>query len=144
MRSALLQVAFVNRAIDEAAPRSPLHGLQHIKDPSDQIQLVYISLMEFFLLNRRQHLCASDIVALHEAAKSLLNNLNEVLPERTGSSADGEPVGWNFWKAHSVLHAYLERLLFGWSEVTSTQGAERAHKVCIVFHIVFKHFFITS
>ena len=132
MRPASLQVAFVNQAIDEAAPRSPLHGLRHIEDPSDQIQLVYIALMDFFLLNRRQHLCESDIVALHEAAKSLLDILNEVLPERTGTGgsaladADSEPVGWNFWKAHSVMHAYLERLLFGWSEVTSTQIG-RAH-----------------
>ena len=124
------QVNFVNKCIDEAPHGSTLHDLDHISDPSDQIQLIWIVWMDYFMLNRRQNLCERDISRLHEAAKSLLDNLNTHLPERTGSAAaDGEPAGWNFWKAHSILHASLDRLLFGWSEITSTQGAERAHKV---------------
>ena len=63
------QVNFVNRCIDEAAHGSTLHDLDHISDPSDQIQLIWIVWMDYFMLNRRQNLCEREISRLHEAAK---------------------------------------------------------------------------
>ena len=35
--------------------------------------------------------------------------------------------GWNFEKAHSILHKVLEIVMWGWSELTSCQGPEHAH-----------------
>ena len=72
------QVNFVNKCIDEAPQGSTLHDLDHISDPSDQIQLIWIMWMDYFMLNRRQNLCERDISRLHEAAKSLLDNLNKI------------------------------------------------------------------
>ena len=44
------------------------------------------------------------------------------MPDRTGG-----PQGWNFEKAHSVLHKVRDILLFGWSENFSHQGPEHGH-----------------
>ena len=35
--------------------------------------------------------------------------------------------GWNFEKAHSILHKVHEIVMWGWSENTSCQGPEHAH-----------------
>jgi hypothetical protein len=44
------------------------------------------------------------------------------MPYRTGG-----PEGWNFEKAHSILHKVRDILLFGWSENFSHQGPEHGH-----------------
>ena len=48
--------------------------------------------------------------------------LNEHLPDRVGGAQ-----GWNFEKAHSILHKVREIVMWGWSENTSCQGPEHAH-----------------
>ena len=124
------QVEYVNGII--ASSRPPLRDAIPLVDPSPRFQVVLTKWMDFFMLNRKQHLCESDISTLHEKAKDLLGVLNEVLPDRTGSMhGDGTKVGWNIWKAHVVLHQAMERMLYCYSETTSAQGAESAHKVNI-------------
>jgi hypothetical protein len=44
------------------------------------------------------------------------------MPDRTGG-----PKGWNFEKAHSILHKARDILLFGWSENFAHQGPEHGH-----------------
>jgi hypothetical protein len=39
----------------------------------------------------------------------------------------GGAQGWNFEKAHSILHKVREIIMCGWSENTSCQGPEHAH-----------------
>ncbi len=39
----------------------------------------------------------------------------------------GGAQGWNFEKAHSILHKVREIVMWGWSENTSCQGPEQAH-----------------
>jgi len=124
------QVEYINEMIAKSPVGSSLRNVQPLEDPSASYQVVLATWLEFFLLNRRQHLCESDIVALHEKARNLLRLLNEVMPERTGSTLpDGTLLGWNLWKAHVVLHQAMERMMYGYSEITSAQGSESAHKV---------------
>ena len=52
----------------------------------------------------------------------LLDLLKENMPYRTGGAE-----GWNFEKAHSILHKVRDILLFGWSENFSHQGPEHGH-----------------
>ena len=46
----------------------------------------------------------------------LLELLKSNLPERTGGAE-----GWNFEKAHSILHKVREILIFGWLKNYSTK-----------------------
>ena len=125
------QVQFINQKIDEAQSGSRLYGLRHIRDPSDDVQTVHIAWMEFYMFSRRQRLNEDDVADLHARAVNLLETVKRLLPERTGTmDRSGEMMGWNFAKAHSVLHIASYRLMHGYSEFTSTQGAEHAHKVC--------------
>ncbi len=93
--------------------------------------MVLAKWLNLFLLNRKQHLSESEIVLLHELAVDMLETVKQVLPERTGSKMPGsdECTGWNFWKAHTLLHLAMDRMSHGYSETTSAQGAECAHKV---------------
>ena len=59
---------------------------------------------------------------LHQQSKALLEALKEHLPDRVGGAK-----GWNFEKAHSILHKVREIVMWGWSENTSCQGPEHAH-----------------
>ncbi len=59
---------------------------------------------------------------LHALSVELLEVLKENMPYRTGG-----PEGWNFEKAHSILHKVRDILLFGWSENFSHQGPEHGH-----------------
>ena len=141
------QVQFINQKIDEARPGSRLYGLRHIRDPSDDVQMVHIAWMQFFMFSRRQRLNEDDVAELHARAVHLLETVKRLLPERTGTmDRSGEMMGWNFAKAHSVLHIASYRLMHGYSEFTSTQGAEHAHKVCIQLKIpvfeCFRIFFV--
>jgi len=74
------------------------------------------------MLSREWNLSVSDLSKLHTLSKGLLNALNKHLPDRVGGA-----VGWNFEKAHSILHKVREIVMWGWSENTSCQGPEHAH-----------------
>ena len=115
----LLQVKFVNAAIDAAGPGSPLYGLQHIKGPSDEIIEVHLAALKWNVLQRRFGLVASELATLQSRSVELLELLQSNLPDRTGGAE-----GWNFEKAHSILHKVREIILFGWSENYSTQVSE--------------------
>lgn len=129
------QIEYINRKIDEAQRGSRLYGLRHVNDPSDDVQTVHIAWMEFFMWSRKQRLNEDDVATLHARAVDLLETVKRLLPERTGTTdRGGQPIGWNFAKAHSVLHIASYRLMHGYSEFTSTQGAEQAHKVGSVFY----------
>ena len=64
----------------------------------------------------------SDLQDLHRKSMSLLELLKSHLPDRVGGAQ-----GWNFEKAHSILHKVREIVMWGWSENTSCQGPEHVH-----------------
>ena len=108
---------FVNDRIAAARAGMPLHGVQPIKDPSDEIVEVHLAALKWNILQRRFGLVASDLVQLQSSSAELLELLKSNLPDKTGEAA-----GWNFEKAHSILHKVREILLYGWSENFSTQA----------------------
>jgi len=118
----LCQVEFLNAAIDRAPRSKRLHGLHHVSDPSDQIVEVLIQCMEWNIMTRRRSIPESELPELHQAAVNLLELLKKNLPDKCG-----EESGWNFEKAHSILHKVREIVLWGNSDNTSCQGAEHAH-----------------
>ena len=65
---------------------------------------------------RRFGLTAEGLDKLHEMSVELLELLKENIPEKTGKES-----GWNFEKAHSILHKVREIAMFGWTENYSTQ-----------------------
>ena len=120
----------MNDQIDSARRGTPLHGIPRIQDPSDNMQIVHIAWMDFFLLNRKPVLSETEIASVHSKAIDLLEKLKEYLPERPSShGGKGEISGWNVWKAHDLLHQAMYRMKYGRAEVTSAQGAESAHRV---------------
>ena len=110
------QVKFVNDAIDSARSGSPLYKLPHIRDPSDEIVAVHLAALKWNVLQRRFGLVASELAALQRSSVELLELLKSNLPIREGGKQ-----GWNFEKAHSILHKVREIILHGWSENYSTQ-----------------------
>jgi len=118
----LSQVAFINAEIDRAPRGSRLHRLAHVSDPSDQIVEVLIQCMEWNIMTRRRSIPESDLPEMQQAAVDLLELLKKNLPDKCG-----EESGWNFEKAHSILHKVREIVLWGNSDNTSCQGAEHAH-----------------
>ena len=119
----LSQVEFLNTAIDQAPRGSLLHGLAHVSDPSDQIVEVLIKCMEWNIMTRRRSIPESELPEVHKAAVDLLEVLKKNLPDKSG-----EESGWNFEKAHSILHKVREIVLWGNSDNTSCQGAEQAYR----------------
>ena len=75
-------------------------------------------------------LVAADLERLQSSSAELLDLLKLNLPERTGAAE-----GWNFEKAHSILHKVREIVLFGWSENYSTQVNATIH-IRIAYYIV--------
>ena len=116
------QVTFVNDAIRKAQPRSKLFGLAPIADPSDEIIEVLQAALRWDMQQRNFGLTAVGLDKLHALSIELLELLKENMPYRTGG-----PEGWNFEKAHSILHKVRDILLFGWSENFSHQGPEHGH-----------------
>ncbi len=116
------QVIFVNYAISKALPGSKLHGLAPIVDPSDEIIEVLLAALRWDMQQLRFGLTAVGLGKLHALSVELLELRKENMPHRTGG-ADG----WNFEKAHSILHKVRDILLFGWSENFSHQGSEHGH-----------------
>jgi hypothetical protein len=117
-----LQVRFVNDAIRKAQIGTKLHGLDPIVDPSDEIIEVLLSALRWDMQQRRFGLNAEGLDKLHALSVELLELLKENMPDRTGGAQ-----GWNFEKAHSILHKVRDILLFGWSENFSHQGPEHGH-----------------
>jgi hypothetical protein len=117
-----MQVLFVNEAIRKAQPGSPLHGLAPIVDPSDEIIEVLLAALRWDMQQRRFGLTAEGLEKLHALSVELLDLLQENMPDRTGGVK-----GWNFEKAHSILHKVRDILLLGWSENFSHQGPEHSH-----------------
>jgi len=125
-------VKFVNDRIAAARAGMPLHGVQPIKDPSDEIIEVHLAALKWNILQRRFGLVASDLVQLQSSSAELLELLKSNLPDKTGEAA-----GWNFEKAHSILHKVREILLYGWSENFSTQAIV-LHFICdVIYDIIY-------
>ena len=99
-----------------------MYKLPLLEDPSNEITEVLVKSLEWNMLSWECSLCVSDLSQLHQLSKGLLKTLNEHLPDRVGGA-----MGWNFEKAHSILHKVREIIMWGWSENTSCQGPEHAH-----------------
>jgi hypothetical protein len=74
------------------------------------------------MLSREWNVSVRDLQGLHRKSVSLLEMLKTHLPDRVDWAQ-----GWNFEKAHSILHKVREIVMWGWSENTSCQGPEQAH-----------------
>jgi hypothetical protein len=59
---------------------------------------------------------------LHRKSILLLELLKTHFPDQVGGAQ-----GWNFEKAHNILHKVHKIVMWGWSENTSCQGPEHAH-----------------
>ena len=118
----VFQVADINGKIKAAGRESPLYKLPLLEDPSNEIAEVLVKSVEWNMLSREWNLSVSDLSELHKLSKGLLEALNTHLPDRVGGAK-----GWNFEKAHSILHKVREIIMWGWSENTSCQGPEHAH-----------------
>ena len=118
----VFQVADINGKIKAAGRDSPLYRLPLLEDPSNEIAEVLVKSVEWNMLSREWNLSVSDLSELHKLSKGLLEALNTHLQDRVGGAK-----GWNFEKAHSILHKVREIVMWGWSENTSCQGPEHAH-----------------
>lgn len=93
------QVSFINNRIRSALPGSPLYGKALVKDPSDRLIEVHLAALKWNLQQRRFGLDAEDCEKLQQMSIELLELLKSNMPEKTGEAS-----GWNFEKAHSILH----------------------------------------
>ncbi len=59
------------------------------------------------MLSRECRLCVSELSQLHQLSKGLLKTINKHLPDRVGGA-----MGWNFEKAHSILHKFREIVMW--------------------------------
>ena len=73
---------------------------------------------------RRFGLTVEGLDKLQAMSVELLELLKANMPHKTG-----EKSGWNFEKAHCILHKVREIIMFGWTENFSTQGPEHCHIV---------------
>jgi len=87
-----------------------------ISDPSEKLIEVHLAALKWNMQQRRFGLTAEGVDKLHNMSVELLELLKRNMPEKTG-----EESGWNFEKAHSILHKVREIVLFGWTENFSTQ-----------------------
>ncbi len=95
----MYQVKLINDAIDNAKKGSPLRGLPHVSDSSDEVVEVLIQCMDWNIASRQSRIPESELPDLHQKAVALLDLLQQNLPDKTGEKAK-----WNFEKAHSILH----------------------------------------
>ena len=74
----------INARIDAAAEGEPLHGLDHVVDPSTDMIRVVNSFADFCTLARRFDTCSLTLHVLAERVKSLQEILLEVMPDKSG------------------------------------------------------------
>ena len=74
--------------------------------------------MEWNIGSRLRQISDTDLADLQEMAVDLLDLLKSNLPGKCG-----EKGGWNFDKAHSILHKVSEIIMWGNSDNTSCQRA---------------------
>jgi hypothetical protein len=123
----IYQVYELNKKISAASKErdSPLFNVPPVADPSNEIT-VLVEALKWNMLSREWNMSVSDLQELHRKSVSLLEMLRTYLPDRVGGAQ-----GWNFEKAHSILHKKREIVMWGWSENTSCQlqcqGPEHAH-----------------
>ena len=120
----IYQVYELNQKIRAASKdrNAPLFNVPPVVDPSNEIAEVLVEALEWNMMSREWNVSVSDLRALHRKSVSLLELLKAHLPDRVGGAQ-----GWNFEKAHSILHKVREIVMWGWSENTSCQGPEHAH-----------------
>ena len=120
----ICQVIELNKKINAASKdrNSPLFNVPPVVDPSNEIAEVLVEALEWNMMSREWNVTVSDLQDLHRKSVSLLEMLKSHLPDRVGGAK-----GWNFEKAHSILHKVREIVMWGWSENTSCQGPEHAH-----------------
>ena len=82
--------------------------------------------MEWNIGSCLRRISDTDLADLQEMAVDLLDLLKSNLPDKCG-----EKGGWNFDKAHSILHKVREIIMWGNSDNTSCQSAEHADIVLI-------------
>ena len=80
--------------------------------------------LKWNMQQRRFGLTVEGVDKLQAMSVELLELLKANMPHKTG-----EKSGWNFEKAHSILHKAREIIMFGWTENFSTQGPEHCHIV---------------
>ena len=111
-----------------------MHGVGILADPTPDIQSTCIKFVDFWMHQRRPGLSERDIPELQSKAASFVEAAKLVLPERVGTrTPQGDLMGWNVVKIHSLFHCVEQVALFGYSENYSTQAPECAHKVSFVF-----------
>ena len=125
----MYQVELINRAIDTAKRGTRLHGLPHVSDPSDEVVEVLIKCMDWNIASRQSRIPEAELADLHQKAVELLDLLQKNLPDKTGEKA-----GWNFEKAHSILHKVREIVLWGNSDNTSCQAPEVSTLQYVLVH----------
>ena len=113
------EVKLINAAIDNAKHGSRLRGLPHVADPSPDVVDVLIQCMDWNMASRQSRIPQDELAELHDKAVDLLDLLKQKLPDKTG-----EKSGWNFEKAHSILHKVREIVMWGNSDNTSCQAPE--------------------
>ncbi len=99
----------------------PLFNVPPVVDPSNKITEILVEALEWNMLSREWNVTLSDL----QESVSQLELLKTHLSDRVGGVK-----GWNFEKAHSILHKVREIVKFvmwGWSENTSCQGPEHVH-----------------
>jgi hypothetical protein len=101
----IYQVYDLNKKISAASrdKTSPLFNVQLVVDPSNEIAEVLVEALEWNMLSREWNMTVSDLQELHRKSVSLLELLKTHLPDRVGGAK-----GWNFEKAHSILHKVRE------------------------------------
>ncbi len=106
-----------------------MHGLPHVSDPSDEVVEVLIKCMDWNIASRQSRVPEDELADLHQKAVELLDLLHKNLPEKTWEKA-----GWNFEKAHSILHKVREIVLWGNSDNTSCQAPEVSTLQYVLVH----------
>ena len=99
MMSRPSQVEFINNKILTAVPGSPWYGKDPVSDPCDQLIEVHLAALKWDMQQHLFGLVAEDCQKLHGMSVELLELLKSNMPDKTG-----EKSGWNFEKAHSILH----------------------------------------
>ena len=99
MMSRPSQVEFINNKIWTAVPGSPFCGQAPVADPGDKLIKVHLAALKWDMQQRRFGLVAEDCEKLQSMSVESLELLKSNMPDKTA-----EMSGWNFEKAHSILH----------------------------------------